>query len=379
MARRKRKRPHGTGSYQYRDGRHVVQWTERGSRRTRTLATFEQVAPFLARASAGLEAAVAPVPAGNLADHAETWLRSRAGMASNYDDRNRWRNHLLPLLGRLQPDQVDVPVLKRTIQELRAKGLGKATTGLCMALVSSLYGDLVEDGSARLNPVRMLSRKTRANELKSDWDWRKTPFVRSTEDVHRIYLWLTQVDRSVGLGYVIGALAGLRTSEVRALRYGHVDLERRLIHVRDQVARRGGGTSAPKDDDSRFVPISDAFFEYLRGHLCPACPAEQLVCTSISGGFMDPHKMGRLLSYAFAAMQAPAMTWYQATRHTFASQWVLHGGSLETLRDMMGHSSVTVTERYAHLVPGLYSAADRARVAVERPAEPAANPQNFSN
>jgi integrase/recombinase XerD len=43
------------------------------------------------------------------------------------------------------------------------------------------------------------------------------------------------------------------------------------------------------------------------------------------------------------------MTFYQAGRHTFASQWVLSGNSIYRLKEIMGHSSVQVTERYAHL------------------------------
>ena len=38
-------------------------------------------------------------------------------------------------------------------------------------------------------------------------------------------------------------------------------------------------------------------------------------------------------------------------RHTCASLAVSAGVSLEALRDLLGHSSVTVTERYAHLAP----------------------------
>jgi site-specific recombinase XerD len=52
----------------------------------------------------------------------------------------------------------------------------------------------------------------------------------------------------------------------------------------------------------------------------------------------------------------PALTWYQATRHTFASQFVLAGGSIEKLSKLMGHSSVTTTERYAHLRADLLAA-----------------------
>jgi site-specific recombinase XerD len=43
-------------------------------------------------------------------------------------------------------------------------------------------------------------------------------------------------------------------------------------------------------------------------------------------------------------------------RHTFASQWVLSGNSIYRLKEIMGHSSVQVTERYAHLTNQLTDA-----------------------
>lgn len=38
-------------------------------------------------------------------------------------------------------------------------------------------------------------------------------------------------------------------------------------------------------------------------------------------------------------------------RHTFASWLAMGGVSLYVIKDLLGHSSVTVTERYAHLAP----------------------------
>jgi hypothetical protein len=63
-------------------------------------------------------------------------------------------------------------------------------------------------------------------------------------------------------------------------------------------------------------------------------------------------------------LKLPRMTWYQATRHTFASQWVLAGHSIEKLREIMGHSTVQVTERYAHLSPDSFSDKDRGAINV---------------
>jgi hypothetical protein len=59
-----------------------------------------------------------------------------------------------------------------------------------------------------------------------------------------------------------------------------------------------------------------------------------------------------------------AWTWYTVSRHTYASQHVMGGGSLATLREILGHSSVTVTERYAHLNPGLFKAEDLLKLSV---------------
>jgi hypothetical protein len=57
--------------------------------------------------------------------------------------------------------------------------------------------------------------------------------------------------------------------------------------------------------------------------------------------------------------------WYEATRHTFASQWVLAGNSIEKVSVILGHWSVTQTEVYAHLRPDLFSTNDLATISVD--------------
>jgi hypothetical protein len=66
------------------------------------------------------------------------------------------------------------------------------------------------------------------------------------------------------------------------------------------------------------------------------------------------------------------LTWYRATRHTFASQFILGGGSIEKLSKIMGHASVTTTERYSHLRTDLFRESDFDLVAVDLSPEGAA-------
>jgi len=42
-------------------------------------------------------------------------------------------------------------------------------------------------------------------------------------------------------------------------------------------------------------------------------------------------------------------------RHTFASHWMMSGGDIYKLKDMLGHKSVTMTERYSHLAPQAFA------------------------
>lgn len=61
-------------------------------------------------------------------------------------------------------------------------------------------------------------------------------------------------------------------------------------------------------------------------------------------------------------LERDGLGWYEATRHTFASHWVLNGGSIEKLKEVLGHYSVIVTERYAHLRLDLFTAKDLATI-----------------
>jgi len=50
------------------------------------------------------------------------------------------------------------------------------------------------------------------------------------------------------------------------------------------------------------------------------------------------------------------ITWYNM-RHDFASQLVMKGVSIYTVKDLMCHKNITTTQVYAHLAPDLKSAA----------------------
>ncbi|ACG74890.1 integrase family protein [Anaeromyxobacter sp. K] len=248
---------------------------------------------------------------------------------------------------------MDGALIRRFIEAKLAEGLNPATIRILVALLSALYVGLVEDKVATANPCHGLPRSTR-RLMKPTHDPRTTPFIERVGDIRRIFLLLPP---PLSIAYAIGVLAGLRTGEIFALKWLHVDLTARRIHVRESVK------GPLKDKDSRVVPILDPLLPILAEWKLKS-GAEGLVIPPLrsDGRKIDKATPGNFLRPVLNALglARPGLGWYEATRHTFASQWALSGGSIEKLKEILGHYSVVMTERYAHLRPDLFSAKDLA-------------------
>jgi integrase len=164
------------------------------------------------------------------------------------------------------------------------------------------------------------------------------------------------------------------------VRWIHVDLATRRIHVRESVK------GPLKDKESRIVPILDSLLPILTAWKLKSGGEGRMVPPlRCDGGKVDKHTPGNHLRAALAELdlarpgfglplagERPKKLWYWCTRHTFASQWVMAGGSIEKLKEILGHYSVVVTERYAHLKPELFTPAGHHVISLDMaPAEQA--------
>ena len=369
---RKKKRGSGQGSIWVQGGNTWIRWRQLGQRRTRKFpgcdAEVRKVAERalavallgLAAGQAGLPRDLKGVPA--MAELADDWLERRAAThRAIRSDRGRWRLHLKAHVGHLRPDEVTPAAIRSFVEAKLAEGLNPATVGHCVRLLSTFFTDLVERGIATVNPTRSVPRSTR-RLFKPTADPRLTPFLQRLEDVRRVYLAL---EEPYSVAFALACFAGLRTGEALGMDWRNVDLAGRRIHVRLQM--RDGRLAPLKDTESRIAPILNPLAPILaawrlktggEGLLFrPKYPAR--------GGrpgspaqFIRLHTLHAAIKAALEACELPPMTWYHATRHTFASLWVLGGGSIEKLSAIMGHSSTIVTQRYAHLRPELFTARD---------------------
>jgi len=367
---RKRRRGFGAGGIRKRGDRWQIAWRENGRRRYAAAPDEQTAKRMLAKilsdvalGTVGLRPAVTDAP--TLAELAEPWLKRRERTHRAWmDDASRWKVHLKPAFGHLRPCEIDSGKLRAFVETKLGEGLAASTCGHCIRLLSTFFSDVIEGGHATTNPVASLPRSTR-RLYQSTYDTRSTPFLEKLDDVRRVFLAL---EEPFNVMFAVGAFAGLRVGEMLGLRWQDVDFDGRRIHVTQQV--QDGEVGPLKDDESRTVPLMASLVPILKGwRLKTGATADATGGLLFrphdvrAGGrpdlgspprFIRPETLRKHLASALKDCGLPAITIYQATRHTFASQFVLNGGSIEVLRQVMGHSSVVVTERYSHLKPDLF-------------------------
>jgi integrase len=146
---------------------------------------------------------------------------------------------------------------------------------------------------------------------------------------------------------------GLRRGELRALRWGDVDLDAGVIRVErgwdDEDGEIQGKTRAAR----RRVPIASPLRRLLVAHrLATGGHPEALVFGATASVPFEPSTVRRraLAAWKRAGLQ-PIML--HEARHTFASLMIAAGVNAKALSTYMGHASVTITfDRYGHLMPG---------------------------
>ena len=134
---------------------------------------------------------------------------------------------------------------------------------------------------------------------------------------------------------------GMRKSEQFTATWEQVDLEKGYIYL-----------SVTKNGSDRFVTLNSAAVQVIKSlqkrHKLLGLPSDSTLFHSKRDGLIkNPRKW-----FATALEQAKikGVTWH-TLRHTFASRLVMAGVDLKTVQELMGHKTIAMTARYAHLAP----------------------------
>jgi integrase len=175
--------------------------------------------------------------------------------------------------------------------------------------------------------------------------------------------------------FLVAVCTGARRSEIAALRWQNVDMERASITIMESLCatRRGVEVKGTKTDTVRVVALSSAALAVLRAQRAEQARARLLAGTAYENrDLVFADALGRpwhprAISNAFARLASKAKLSHvrlHDLRHT-AATWLLQSGvDVRTVASVLGHANaITTLGTYAHVMPGAQARA------VERIAE----------
>ena len=200
----------------------------------------------------------------------------------------------------------------------RLKEAKQSSINVEQTYVSSVFTELTRQGHYQgTNPLAMIKGFKR--------DQAELSFLTFSQ----IDQLLTEVGKSRNpyLSIIVRLVlaTGARWSEVEGLRRSQL-LSDRVSFVNT------------KSGKNRTVPVDPGL---IREALAIALPTDRIFSTA-RGAFET--------AYERSGFKTPGQLTH-ILRHTFASHFVMAGGDLRTLRDILGHADIKMTMRYAHLAP----------------------------
>lgn len=226
----------------------------------------------------------------------------------------------------IAPQDIEIRLLA-----LADSGRAPATLNRYGALLSLIYSLAIRNGKVRDNPARLVPHRREDNARIRFLDKDEERVLRAK---------IRELEPHREFEFDLALHTGMRTCEQYRRRWEEVDFERRLLTI-----------PRSKNGAMRHLPLNGSALHALV-ELRARNEDSEFVC----GGLRNARHW---FEPAVDAAGLKDFTWH-CLRHTFASRLVMAGVDIRTVAELMGHKTLAMTMRYAHLAP------DHQRAAVYR-------------
>ncbi len=292
-----------------------------------------------------------------LADWLEVWLRDficpNREKTTVHGYGNIIRLHLIPMLGEVRLDELTPARLQRYYAALLDKGLSHNTVRKHHVLLHTALEAAVRQGLLRDNVTRFVTPPTR-----------EPPRHRYYDTAQLYELFRRCEGDPLEPAVKLAGYLGLRRSEICGLKWRSVDLDSRVISVREVRTAVGGtaiekrpksnssvrrlGYGGVRDLEELLARLHEAW-ERARRERGSGFNPEGYVVVTERGEPWSPDRLGTQLAAFVAASGLPPISLH-GLRHSFASVANSRSVPMFTISKALGHSSTSITSAvYTHL------------------------------
>jgi integrase len=317
-----------------------------------------------------------------IAEAADLWIETCAGRRLERSTIDSYRQHIKfhirPFIGKIKLSQITAPLVREFEDRLRrgdpapGEAEGAARSPAMVRKITGSLGALMADAQERGLVARNVVRELRSRRQKgadSRADRRQKGHLKVGADIPTRQEIKAIVDRLQGRWRPIiltAIFTGLRSSELRGLRWADIDFKSNELHVRQRVDQYREFGAPKSESGERTIPLPPLVANTLREWKL-ACPKGEPGLVFPTGkGSPENHAnlitRGLIPACIAAGVTKPdgkaKYTGVHALRHFYAS-WCINskddgglGLSAKVAQARLGHSTIAMTlDTYGHLFP----------------------------
>jgi integrase/recombinase XerC len=234
----------------------------------------------------------------------------------------------------------DVPAGLVSADDLRAfaaaklKRSSRATVSRKVAAIRGFFSFLAGAGKIRRDPAAQLVAPKIEKRL---------PVFLPIDDAERLMNGLPHgsawAERDRALLETLYS-TGVRVSELVGLDWEHVDFDNECVRV------------FGKGRKERIVPIGEVALDALKEYRTLLAKEETLspaVFVNRRGGRLTTRSVARFVKLYVLCSGTPIAASPHSLRHSFATHLLNQGADLRSIQELLGHSSLSTTQRYTHV------------------------------
>lgn len=223
------------------------------------------------------------------------------------------------------------------LDTLKTQGKASSTVSRTLASLKSFYMFISEENSQITNPTK---------NLEAPHVEKKLPKVLSTSDVDRL---LEQPSQKEPKGIRDKAMlellyaTGIRVSELISLKVSDINLSIGFIKCHT-------------DKKERYIPIGNIAKSALKKYINDARPIlasndnEDILFVNCNGSSLSRQGFWKIIKQYSEQAEISADITPHTIRHSFAAHLLENGADLKSIQEMLGHSDISSTQVYSHLV-----------------------------